>query len=94
MKKDDLVLLVKQKGQYKSKEEAERALRSCLDAIQEALFLKEDVSIHGFGTFKPVRRPEKTGKVPGKPNQTYTTPATTVVKFIPAKNLKDAVAGQ
>ena len=91
MTKAEFVELVKEKGGYESKAEAEKAIKAFTQAIEEALKKKETVTLVGFGTFSTVEVPEKSGKVPGT-DKTYTKPAHTAPKFKFGKSIKEAVA--
>ncbi|MDD4969832.1 MAG: HU family DNA-binding protein [Paludibacter sp.] len=92
MNKAQFVELVQKSGGYKTKVEAETAIKAFTDAVTEALVAKEEVSLVGFGSFKAVPQAAKSGSVPGKPGQTYSKPATTIPKFSAGKGLKDSVA--
>lgn len=75
----------------KTKAEARAAVESMLTNISKALKKKEDVSITGFGTFKAVKRKARKGRNPytGEPIKIK---ASTGVKFVPGKALKEAVS--
>ena len=75
----------------KNKSEARSVVESLLANISRALKKKEDVTITGFGTFKTVKRKARKGRNPytGEPIKIK---ASTRVKFIPGKALKDAVS--
>jgi len=90
MTKAQFVELVQKTGEYKSKAEAEKAIKAFTVAVTEALSKKEDVSLVGFGSFVTTLQKGKSGKVPGT-NKTYTTKDKTVPKFKVGKGLKDAV---
>ncbi|NPA66128.1 MAG: HU family DNA-binding protein [Epsilonproteobacteria bacterium] len=90
MNKAQFVELVQSCGDYKTKTEAERAIKAFTDAVTEALVKKEDVSLVGFGSFTTVLQKGKTGKVPGT-DKTYTTSDKMVPKFKAGKGLKDRV---
>jgi DNA-binding protein HU-beta len=90
MTKAQFVELVQKTGEYKSKAEAEKAIKAFTVAVTEALSKKEDVSLVGFGSFVTTLQKGKSGKVPGT-NKTYTTKDKTVPKFKAGKGLKDAV---
>ena len=92
MTKSEFVELVQKNGDYKTKTEAENALKAFISSVTEALVAKESVSLVGFGTFSTVDVAEKSGKVPGT-DKTYTKAAHTAPKFKIGKTLKDAVAG-
>ncbi len=91
MTKAEFVELVKQKGGYSSKAEAEKAINAFTSAVTEALVNKKRVQLIGFGTFEPVEVAEKRGKIPGTDKE-YVKPAHTTPKFKAGKSLKDAVA--
>lgn len=91
MKKLEFVGLIQKQGGYKTKKEAEQALNAVTNAITEALVKKEDVALVGFGTFLTTFQKGKTGQVPGKPEQTYTTKDKYVPKFKASKKLKEIV---
>ncbi len=90
MNKAQFVELVQSCGEYKTKTEAEKAIKAFTDAVTEALVKKEDVSLVGFGSFTTVLQKGKTGKVPGT-DKTYTTSDKMVPKFKAGKGLKDRV---
>jgi DNA-binding protein HU-beta len=91
MNKAQFVELVQKSGNYKTKVEAETAIKAFTDAVTEALVAKESVSLVGFGGFSAELQKGKSGKVPGT-NKTYSTADKMVPKFKAGKGLKDAVA--
>lgn len=91
MNKAQFVELVQASGEYKTKVEAEAAIKAFTDAITTALVKKEDVSLVGFGSFVTTLQKGKSGKVPGT-NKTYTTQDKMVPKFKAGKVLKERVA--
>ena len=91
MNKAQFVELVQAQGDYKTKVEAETAIKAFTDAVSEALVKGEDVSLVGFGSFVSVLQKGKTGKVPGT-DKTYTTQDKMAPKFKAGKGLKDRVA--
>ena len=91
MNKAEFVELVQASGEYKTKIEAENAIKAFTDAITTALVKKEDVSLVGFGSFASALQKGKSGKVPGT-DKTYTTQDKMVPKFKAGKGLKDRVA--
>ena len=90
MKKPEFVELVQECGDYKTKAEAENAIKAFTDAVTEALAKREEVSLIGFGSFTAAFQKGKTGKVPGT-DKTYTTQDKYVPKFKAGKGLKDRV---
>ncbi len=91
MNKSQFVELVQKCGDYKTKVEAESAIKAFTEAVTEALVKKEDVSLVGFGSFASALQKGKSGKVPGT-DKTYTTSDKMVPKFKAGKGLKDRVA--
>lgn len=61
-----------------------------LGLVEESLVAKEEVSLFGFGSFKVVEKPESKARNP-KTQEEVIVPAKTVIKFKPAKGLKDKV---
>ncbi len=91
MNKAEFVELVQTSGEYKTKIEAEAAIKAFTDAVTTALVKKEEVSLVGFGGFSAALQKGKSGKVPGT-DKTYTTQDKMVPKFKAGKGLKDRVA--
>jgi DNA-binding protein HU-beta len=91
MNKAEFVELVQKSGNYKTKVEAEGAIKAFTEAVTTALVDKNDVSLVGFGSFNAVLQKGKSGKVPGT-DKTYTTEDKMVPKFKAGKGLKDRVA--
>jgi DNA-binding protein HU-beta len=91
MNKAQFVELVQKNGDYKTKTEAEAAIKAFSGAVTDALISKESVSLVGFGSFEAVLQKGKSGKVPGT-DKTYTTQDKMVPKFKAGKSLKDSVA--
>ena len=91
MNKSEFVDLVQSTGEYKTKIEAEAAIKAFTEAVTTALVKKEDVSLVGFGSFTAALQKGKSGTVPGT-DKTYTTQDKMVPKFKAGKSLKDSVA--
>ncbi len=91
MNKAQFVELVQKSGSYKTKVEAETAIKAFTEAVTAALVAKEEVSLVGFGSFAASLQKGKSGKVPGT-DKTYSTADKMVPKFKPGKSLKDSVA--
>jgi len=91
MNKAQFVELVQECGGYKTKVEAEAAIRAFTEAVSTALVKKEKVSLVGFGSFSAILQKGKSGKIPGT-ERTYTTQDKMVPKFKAGKSLKDHVA--
>ncbi len=71
--------------------DAENIISMVFDGIADTLKTGEGVSLLGFGTFAIVEKPERNAINP-RTKQIVPVPAKKVVKFKPAKALKDAVA--
>ena len=91
MNKAQFVELVQKSGGYKTKVEAETAIKAFTEAVTAALVAKEEVALVGFGSFAASMQKGKSGKVPGT-TKTYSTKDKMVPKFKPGKSLKDSVA--
>ena len=91
MNKSEFTELVQKCGNYKTKIDAETAIRAFTEAITTTLVNKNEISLVGFGSFSTALQKGKSGKVPGT-DRTYTTEDKTVPKFKAGKNLKDKVA--
>ncbi|PIE75130.1 MAG: DNA-binding protein [Deltaproteobacteria bacterium] len=73
-----------------SKKEALAAVDQVFSAITEALSTKQDVTLVGFGTFKVSKRKARKGRNP-QTGEEIQIAARNVAKFVPGKNLKDAI---
>ncbi len=73
-----------------SKREANDALNTVLDSIQDALKKGDDVTLTGFGTFSVVKRKARTGRNP-QTGEEIQIPARKAVRFKPGSELKDSV---
>ena len=91
MNKTQFIELVQESGEYKTKVEAEGAIKAFTEAVSVALAKKEDVSLVGFGSFVTTLQKGKSGTVPGT-DKTYTTQDKMVPKFKAGKGFKDRVA--
>jgi DNA-binding protein HU-beta len=90
MDKKDLANYIHEQNYADTKKNAGLIIEEVFDKIAAALIAGEEVSIHGFGKFKLVDRDAKTCRNP-QTGETVQSPAHSVVKFSPAKPLKDAV---
>jgi DNA-binding protein HU-beta len=87
--KADLVNAMAEKAGL-SKTDAEKALKSFVDAVTEALKAGEKVALVGFGTFSVGERAARTGQNPQTGKKIEIAAAKTP-KFKAGKALKDAV---
>lgn len=90
MTKNDLITKICEKGEYKNKKEAEKALKAVIDTISDALVAGEKVQLIGFGTFEVRDRKEKKSKNP-QTGADIIVPAKKAPAFKAGKTLKDAV---
>ena len=74
-----------------SKAAAGRALDAAVSAITTTVAKGDNVTLVGFGSFKPAKRAARTGKNP-KTGAAIKIPATTVPKFSAGASFKAAVA--
>lgn len=91
MKKDDFIELMQKQGAYKTKTEAQKAIKAFTSAVTEALAEQKHISLVGFGNFSTTLQKGKTGKVPGT-DKTYVTQDKIVPKFKAGATLKDRVS--
>jgi DNA-binding protein HU-beta len=96
MKKAELVAQVAEKAQT-TKAAAERMLRALFDsgsgAIADAVRAGREVSVPGFGKFRPKRRQARTARNPRTGAQ-VSVPERTVIAFTPSRGLRDALADE
>jgi len=74
-----------------TKKDAEAAVDAVFRAISQSLARGEEVSVHGFGIFEVVDRPERDGRNP-QTGEAIKIAASKSPKFKPAKQLKSLVA--
>jgi DNA-binding protein HU-beta len=87
--KADLVNAMAEKAGL-SKADSEKALKSFIDVITEALQAGDKVALVGFGTFSVGERAARTGQNPQTGNK-IEIPASKSPKFKAGKALKDAI---
>lgn len=89
MNKADLIRDIAARGEF-SKADADAALKAVQGAIAAALTRGDKITLPGFGTFKVVETPARSGRNPatGEPIE---IPAKRKVKFNPTQALKDLV---
>jgi DNA-binding protein HU-beta len=73
-----------------TKKDAEKALKSFIESVDEALAKDDKVQLVGFGTFEVKARAERQGRNP-KTLETITIPASKVPVFKAGKELKEKV---
>ncbi|KMT22048.1 HU family DNA-binding protein [Clostridium cylindrosporum] len=89
MNKADLVTSMANKSGL-TKKDAEKALKSFIESIEEALTSGDKVQLVGFGTFEVKERAERKGRNP-KTKEEITIPASKVPAFKAGKELKEKV---
>lgn len=90
MNKTELIAAVAEKSDI-TKKEAEKAVSSMIEAIEEALVSGDKVQLVGFGTFEVRERAARTGKNP-RTGESIKIAASKVPVFKAGKVLKDSVA--
>ena len=90
MTKAELVGKIHTLSGLPTKAKSEAALDATLAALTECLASGDAITLTGFGSFKVVKRGPRKGRNP-RTGKEISIPATTVVKFTPGKNLKEAV---
>ena len=89
MNKAELITSMAEKSKL-TKKDAELALKSFIESVEEALENGEKVQLVGFGTFETRERAAREGRNP-RTKEVINIPATTVPAFKVGKALKDAV---
>jgi DNA-binding protein HU-beta len=90
MKRRDFLDILKEKGNFNSKIEAEEALDSVIESIKLVLRNKDKITFSGLGTFYTADVKEKTGTIP-KTDKTYVKPAHKTPRFRVSKTLKTEI---
>lgn len=88
MNKMDIIAAVAEKSGLKKKD-AEIAVNSFLETIEEALKEGDKVQLIGFGTFETRTRAARTGRNP-KTGEEMLIPESVVPAFKPGNKLKEA----
>jgi len=87
--KAELITLMAEKSGL-TKKDAEKALKSFVESVDETLAKNEKVQLVGFGTFEVKQRGERKGRNP-KTLEEITIPASKVPTFKAGKELKEKV---
>ena len=90
MTKAELVDKIYAKSGLSTKAKSEAALDAIIESLTECLASGDSITLTGFGSFKVAKRAPRKGRNP-RTGKEIDIPATTVVKFTPGKNLKEAV---
>lgn len=89
MNKSELITSMAEKSQL-TKKNAELALKSFIESVEETLSQGEKVQLVGFGTFETRDRAERKGRNP-RTKEEILIPASTVPVFKAGKEFKDIV---
>jgi DNA-binding protein HU-beta len=87
--KSELIASMAEKSNL-TKKDAEAALKSFIDSVQEALGKGEKVQLVGFGTFEARERAARVGRNP-RTKEEITIPASVVPVFKAGKEFKERV---
>jgi Bacterial nucleoid DNA-binding protein len=72
--------------------QAEKALATVVHSISDALTVDKDLRLQGLGTFSVVMKEARKGRNP-QTGEEIDIPACRVVRFRPAKTIKEAIHG-
>ena len=89
MNKAELITSMAEKSQL-TKKDAEAALKSFIDSVQEALEGGDKVQLVGFGTFETRERAAREGRNP-RTKEVISIPASVVPVFKAGKEFKEKV---
>lgn len=89
MNKSDLITSMAEKSKL-TKKDAEAALKSFIDSVEETLEKGEKVQLVGFGTFETRKRAARVGRNP-RTKEEINIPESTVPVFKAGKDFKDKV---
>lgn len=77
---------------FKTKKAADDTVEFIIAKIIAEVESGKQVSLSGLCSFKPAIQKAKTGNVPGRPGQLYTSPEKRVVRIAPAAAFRARVA--
>ncbi len=90
MNKAELITSIAEKSGL-TKKDAETALKSLIESVEETLGKGEKVQLVGFGTFETKNRKARVGRNP-RTKEEINIPESTVPVFKAGKELKDKVS--
>lgn len=90
MNKSELIATVAQKTGLKNTE-VTKAVDTILESVIQAVAKGQEVRLVGFGSFTATKREARQGRNP-RTGETLNIPATTIPKFKPGKEFKEAVS--
>jgi DNA-binding protein HU-beta len=91
LNKAELITSISEKSGL-TKKDAEKALNSFVESVQEALVQRDKVQLVGFGTFEVRERGARKGRNP-QTGEEIEIPAASVPAFKAGKALKDVING-
>lgn len=86
--KRDLVLTIAEENMMRQ-EDVFTVVQQTLDIIIDALAQGKHVEFREFGVFEIVRRKERIGRNPNRPEDVVCIPERNVVKFKPGKRMRE-----
>jgi DNA-binding protein HU-beta len=89
MTKEQMVSMIQKKAEFESRTKSEEVFEAILGSIHEQLCAGDTVILRNFGTFQIAKRSARKGRNP-RTGEVITIPATTSVRFLPGKSLKQA----
>jgi DNA-binding protein HU-beta len=89
MNRADLVTKISRDAEI-TKRQAEKALNSLVDSVQDALSKGDSVTLVGFGTFSVMSRAARKGRNPQTGREIF-IPASKAPKFRAGKSLRQSV---
>ncbi len=90
MTKAEILKKLKEEAGLTSLMQAEAVYEKLFSMISDSLAKGENVSIHGFGSFKVTKRSARKGRNP-RTGKEITIPASKTVKFTLSKALKESL---
>lgn len=90
MKRKEFIDLFFEKGEFKTKADAERKTDAFIKIIAETLIKGEEIAFLGFGKFEVVERATRTCRNP-QTGEKMTIDAKKIVKFKIGKSLAEAI---
>ena len=93
MTKDQIIAQVSTETGF-TKKDVSSVVSALGNVLKKALTSKEKVALPEIGTWSTKERSARKVKSPADPTKIIDIPATTVVKYLPAKSIRDAVAGK
>ena len=90
MTRSDLIEELAERFHQLTQRDAEQAVKTILEAIEDSLVRGQRIEIRGFGSFSINRRPPRLGRNP-RSGEKVTIPEKLVPHFKPGKALRESV---